>query len=273
MKERVADIVRRAELLARVMSGEPVSKDRAAELFGVQEITISRDLQALRELGLQIYSRKHGITVYDPLPAKVLVDLAAEYYPTKLNSGLYRRQINLLARVFPDKFFYALVLCAKAAREQLVVQIEYRRLTDDTEHTYTLQPVKIANRDLNWVLHAFKEGEDILKTFFINRIISIKILRRKFAGTPPTEEESMLYGMRFRFSPAVRTAVSHKLWFEDFSIEEEEGGTIVLTTKQPITNRLAAWCITWWGNIEIIEPVELKTYIRRMIGAFSEKNG
>ena len=47
---------------------------------------------------------------------------------------------------------------------------------------------------------------------------------------------------------------------------------VILTTQQPLTNTLAGWCLSWWDKIEIIEPIELKDKILKMVNAFLQRN-
>ena len=61
MKSYVDDILRRSELLARVMNGEELSKADAAYIFKVSEVTINRDIKALRDSGISIFSKKNRL--------------------------------------------------------------------------------------------------------------------------------------------------------------------------------------------------------------------
>ena len=72
MKSYVEDILRRSELLARVMNGEVLSKGDAADIFKVSEITINRDLKALRDDGISLFSKK-GRLVLEKTPQKSLL--------------------------------------------------------------------------------------------------------------------------------------------------------------------------------------------------------
>jgi len=72
--------------------------------------------------------------------------------------------------------------------------------------------------------------------------------------------------------PQVEQELYYKIWFEDFEIEKQSDGHIILRTNQPITNRLAAWCISWWDAMEILKPKALRNYITEMIMSYMIKN-
>ena len=92
----------------------------------------------------------------------------------------------------------------------------------------------------------------------------------KTANIPETNGNK--YKMIFKFNPEVKEEVNAKIWFEIFEINTDENDYLILTTQQPITNKLAAWCISWWDKLEIIEPVELKERIKNMMNSFKEVN-
>ncbi|MDP4176228.1 MAG: hypothetical protein Q8933_19770, partial [Bacteroidota bacterium] len=71
-----------------------------------------------------------------------------------------------------------------------------------------------------------------------------------------------------RFNPEVENQIYNKIFFDDYKLHKSNDGFIMLTTNQIITHRLAAWCISWWDMLKVIEPVELKEHIKRMINSF-----
>jgi len=95
---------------------------------------------------------------------------------------------------------------------------------------------------------------------------------KKFILNKVPEKEEKIFDIILKFIPEVEQEFIYKLWFDEFEIEKDEKGSILLKTKQPITNRLASWCISWWDAIEVIQPVELKDYIKEMIKYYQSKN-
>jgi len=74
-----------------------------------------------------------------------------------------------------------------------------------------------------------------------------------------------------RFSPEVENEIYYKIWFDEFEIIKDSEGYIILKTEQPITNRLAAWCVSWWDKIRITSPIELEAQINQMIKAYKKQ--
>lgn len=271
MKSYVDDIVRRSELLARVMNGEVLSKADAADLFKVSEITINRDIQAMRELGISIFSKKNKLILEETPRCSELISIASDYLPLKLNSDLFHKQVKVYSKSDKKDFFSKLVLLSKSVDESLIVNLTYKRFYDNKISEYRLYPIRLTNVGLNWILHAFKAGEVIIKSFYLIRIQKIKLTDKKFTRTSLPKESEELFDIELRFDSRVRDEILDKNWFESFELEEI-GNFVILKTRQSITNSLAAWCISWWDLIEIIRPVELKTYINEMIDDYKSKN-
>ncbi len=169
-------------------------------------------------------------------------------------------------------YFSNLTLIAKAVNEGKYINISYQRLSDDEIYKYILKPVRLFCSGYNWILHAFKEGEDILKSFYVTRIKSIALKDRKFKSLPVIEEKKEAVKMMFRFPAEIMSEINDKIWFDDFTISYDEKSSMILETKQEITIRLATWCISWWDKIEILEPKALVIFINEMIESFKKNN-
>jgi predicted DNA-binding transcriptional regulator YafY len=272
MKYYIADIVRRVEILARAINEEEMSKADYGHEFNVAQVTINRDLEWLREFGIEIFSRKNIIQLTKTPPKEVINKLLAEYLPLKLNSDIFLQQVRTFSKKEGISYFSNLTLIAKAVNEGKFINISYQRLSDDEIHKYILKPVRLFCSGYNWILHAFKDGDDILKSFYITRIKSIALKDKKFKSLPLAEEKKEAVKIIFRFPLEVASEINDKIWFDEFNIFYDEKGYILLETNQEISIRLATWCIGWWDKIEIVEPKALVTFINEMIESFKRNN-
>ncbi|HMU43977.1 MAG TPA: WYL domain-containing transcriptional regulator [Ignavibacteriaceae bacterium] len=271
MKSYTDDIKRRSELLARVLNGEEFSKADAADILGVSEITINRYIHSLREDGINIYSKKNKLIVEEFPTQSTLVSIASDYIPLKLNSDVFHKQVKAYSQKDKKEFFPKLILIAKAVDEGLVINLVYKRFYDNKTAIYELHPVRLINNELNWILQGVKKGEDEIKSFYLSRIKKLKLTDNKFRKLPLYQKKKGIMEIELKFDPRVRDEILDKIWFEFFELEEADN-FIILKTKQPITNKLASWCISWWDSIEILKPVELKKYISEMIEDYKSKN-
>jgi predicted DNA-binding transcriptional regulator YafY len=272
LKYDFSEMIRRTEILARIMNGESHSKADLAGCFNVTEITINRDLKWLRDCGIQIYSMRGTVKLLKFPDDELLNHMAADYLPVVLNSGIYLKQVKLLSKLNSNKSFEFLVLLAKAVYERLIIRMKYTRLSDDTTHEYELKPYRLFADRLNWQLQAIKNGESIIKTFYLSRIESISLTEKNFNEITADTKTDKIYKMKFKFPEDLEKEVIDKIWFEEYEIQRPDDGSLLLITEQPVTNSLAAWCISWWDKIEILGPPELLVYAKDMMHSFSEIN-
>lgn len=271
MKSYTNDIIRRTELLARVMNGEELSKADISELYKVSEITVNRDLQALRNNGISIYSKKNKLIVEEMPSTSELVTIASDYLPLKLNSDIFNKQVKSFSKTDKKDFFVKLVLLSKAVDETKIINLNYKRFYDNKSSEYVLYPVRLVNSGFNWILHAYKEGEEELKSFYLTRIDKIKLSDKKYNKLAIPTADKKKHEVELKFDAKVRFEVLDKIWFDNYEIKEEDE-YIIIKTKQEITNALASWCLSWWDQMEVIKPLELKSTIKAMYKDFARKN-
>jgi predicted DNA-binding transcriptional regulator YafY len=137
---------------------------------------------------------------------------------------------------------------------------------------YRLKPVRLVNSDFNWILLGIKEGESITKSFYVSRIENLIYHDESFMPITESASKKKLYEITLRFNPEVEDEVLDKIWFDDFTLKKDSKRFIILKTNQEISNRLAAWCLSWWDMIKIIKPKRLKEYTTEMIQAYRISN-
>lgn len=265
------DFLRQIEILSSVLNGDVKSKADYAELYSVSEITINRDISALRRLGIQINSKKNSLVLFAHPPVETLVSLCSNYLPLKLNSYSFKDQVELISKINQDTFFQNIIFASKAVLEKFYLKINYKKKSGEINN-YLVKPVRILLKDKNWLLYAVKEGETEIKTFFLSRIQSIRPLDKKFEITSRKTDTKNEVEVILEFSPTVENEIYDKIWFENYTLEKTKNGKIKLKIVQPITSSLAGWCITWWDTVKIVKPMALKKYCAEMILEFQKRN-
>lgn len=271
MKFNTKDIIRQNEILALIFNGARMSKQDLADYFEVETITIERDLRVFRDAGIDIGSKKNIVGIYNKPDKSNLIVLAADYLPLKLNSDVFHKQVKSLAKVNPA-FYQYLVLISKAVKEGKYLDVVYTKLEDDQTHSYKLKPVRLVSADLNWILQAYKDGCTTIQTFYLSRIVSLNLSGKAFKSQPIPEENKDKMSIVLKFNHKVKRELNYKIFFDEFTLEELPDGYILLKTSQPISNSLAGWCISWWDMIKVVEPNELREYIRNMVDSYLSTN-
>ncbi len=264
--------LRQIEILSQIINGKVCSKADLAAEYNVEEITINRDMRVLRDKGIQIFSKNNRVVLTSAPTAEILSRLAAEYISLKLNSEMHYENLKVLSKHLKQNTLTCLTFISKAIAEKIVIEIKYQRLYDDQIETYVLQPVRLINIEYNWLMHACKMNETLIQSFYVNRIKDIRLSNKKFRLNVLEQSTEAKYKIILRFHPDVEQQVLGKIWFDDFEAEKDATDFIIIKTNQPITNKLASWCISWWNNIEVIEPDELKNHIHSMISEYLKNN-
>lgn len=272
MKDTYRDFLRRNEILAFVIKGGDYSKSDLAMLFKVAEITISRDLQWLRSQGVPIYSKKNIVVLTDKPNRNVLVQLLSQYIPIKLNTNLILDSVNPSIRISVKEFYEKCIIISKAVSEKRKIEIIYKRFYDNKINSYRVQPIKLYNNEYNWILRAIDENDIIEKSYYLSRITQVSLTEEMFDIAETDTSNVVKKKIILKFSPEVESQVLDKIWFDKFDLKKENDGTIVLTTRQPLTNKLASWCISWWDKLTIVSPVALKILTENMIIAYKSVN-
>lgn len=265
------DLKRQIEILALIQNGANLSKADWAYKYSVSEITINRDLKELRNKGVSVFSKNGRVILNEKIDKNVQIELITVYYSLSLYSETIVKKLTVILKQNGEKHFSIITLIAKAIHEKLKIDISYKRFYDNEIGNYLLKPISIDTSELNWILTAYKDGEEIPKSFYLNRIESIKLTNLKFK-IPSTNKKEKLSEIVLRFNPKVKNEIKDKIWFEDYEFTVNSDNYITLKTNQPITNKLSAWCITWWDMIEIISPKELKNHTLDMIEDFMKIN-
>jgi predicted DNA-binding transcriptional regulator YafY len=271
MKNYISDIIRQAEILAESLNGAENSKSDYECYYDVSPATIDRDLDKLRSFGIEIYSKKKVVKVLSPPPKEALIRIAADYLPLKLNSDIFSKTIKSLSKTSKTNFYQFIILISKAVKENIAIIITYQR-GDGEINSYKIKPLSIINNGFNWVFYAEDTKDNITKTFFVTRIKKLELTKTKFYKTFIEVDNIDKYKLILRFNPIVIREIEDKIWFDEYSLENDENGFLVLRTEQSISIKLAAWCISWWDKLEILHPIELKDYIGKMIYDFTKIN-
>lgn len=272
MKIITEHYLRQIEILARLINGEKFSKADLADNYKVSEITINRDLKSLRLMGFQVFSKKGNVKLFEQPKTEDLIYLSADFLSLRLSSIQLTNSIKNLTKLKNEKFFELLVLLTKAVNESIIVEITYNRFYDNEIGKYKIKPIQLINNEFNWLLSGIKVGEKIVKTFYLSRIKDILLTTKVFEKLKEGTTNSKKHKIILKFNPEVKNEISDKIWFDNFELQEDQTGFISLTTYQPLTNKLAGWCISWWDTIKIEEPKELKKYINEMIDFYRKNN-
>lgn len=273
MKDIKTKIKRQTELLGLVINFPNECKiHHLEEIFGVNEPTIKRDLQELRNYGIAIHSQKgKGVNVYEKIRPEIIKNILNQYIGITINRNAYVYATNLLVKKLLMESISTITILQQCIEKHLKAKIKYSKPEDRSIEEREIKPYCIFQGDKNWRLLAEHNG--VIKQFIINRIISLTQLDSKF--TPISSEKideifstsfrswlgNERHKVRIKFYPPWSKRIKPRQLMESQKIVEEPDGSIVYETIVNSLSEIASWIVSRGRGVIVLEPEELKKLV------------
>lgn len=253
-----------------------------AELFGVELLTIKRDLNDLRSEGIDIHSVHHkGIIVSRPLSDAKLRTLIQQYAAVSFYETFIEKSTNLMVKHLREKALSNMVALQVCIEKHKGAVIDYEKEKTGTEKHGAefgreIFPLRIFRTDNYWRVLAMNEGK--LKQFHLNKIIEVRESPRKF--NPPSEneiDEIFKYSWRSwmakdRFPVKLEMdgvwaeRIKTNMLMEEEKITEvkKSGGKIIYETVVNSLDEVAGWIVSRGKGVKVLEPEELKKKVIKL---------
>lgn len=273
MKDYRLKVKRQIELLGIVLN-KPGNYNTAdfEVMFGVNELTIKRDLRELRNMGIDIHSRKNkGINVFSKIQEETIKYILTQYIGITANQSSYDQASSLLVQKLKSKSISFMTLFQRCIENSCKVKIIYKKRGEFPDNERTVEPYRIFQSDKNWRLLA-RHG-DITKQFLFNNIILVEPLNKKFKQLSQsqideifaTSFKSWLGNERFPIRLKLTTPWSYRIkprqLMEFQKIIETEDGSIIYETIVNSLKEISGWIVSRGEGIVVLEPEELKQMV------------
>lgn len=261
---RLDDLQRQIALAAYIFEhADRYSESDLARHFHITEATLRRDVRSLRDMGLDVRSRK----------MRYRVDLSLEQMNFLITTAFaYGNQesIKNLALVH-DKLGPRTVAffidCMQAIRHRQTVEIAYRSARSQNSQWRTITPVAFYNSGKSCYLIAIHG--DTTKIYTLERISDYRFTRQPSpVKTLPTLGELFRYSwgsftggrlsnVRLRFKDDLEDYLSEKFWVEELQLKHSDDG-LEVSMRVKLSNEFIAWLLGWGDAVTVLEPEELK---------------
>lgn len=270
-----------------------------AERFEVSVRTIYRDIDALSEAGIPVYTeagRNGGIRLMNNfvLDKAVLSEEEKREILTALQSINFTqnnssRTLQKLSAIFHlrsedwlevdfsrwgnkgtdnEKF----ELLKKAVIHRKCVKITYAN-SYGAIHERIVWPLKMSYKSMSWYLKAYCTKKQDYRIFKLTRIIDLEVLADSFhkSSFPESDEAS---------GQACNTIVlcfpenmSYRVYdeFDKTRISKNENGDLIVSVEMPEDEWLTGYLLSFGDQVDIIEPVYLREIVARQAKKIYEK--
>lgn len=273
MKDLRQKIKRQTEILGLVISS-PSSyqiKD-LAELYEVDDLTIKRDLQDLRSLGIDIHSnRKKGIAIYNNILNETLKTIIHQYISIAINQSTFDQATNLFLNKLGINAISILTQLQVFIENNYQIKINYLKPDEKIVEERIIEPYIIFQADKNWRLLANHNGT--IKQFILNNIKSIEKLNKKFKPVSQKEIEEIFrtsfkcwlgkdkINVKLKFLPPWTDRLKPRKLMELEKVTEYPDGSAIYETVVNSLSEIASWIVSRGKGVIVIEPIELKELV------------
>ncbi len=275
MKDLKIKIKRQTEILGLVLDhpGQYQIYD-LEEMFGVNDLTIKRDLHELRSLGIDIHSEgKKGVNIVSKISDEILKAIIPQYIGIAVNQSSYDQATNLFISKLGPKSISTLTQLQMCIDQNFQVKILYQKPEEKIVEERILDPYCIFQGDKHWRLLA--NHNDSVKQFLLNNIKTIERLEKKFRPISQKQIDEIFstsfkcwlgnerYTVKLKFLPPWPDRMKPRQLMEFQKVTDEPDGSIIYETVVNSLNEIASWIVSRGEGVVVLEPESLKSLVLR----------
>lgn len=273
MSEYIKKLKRQIEIIGLALSKyQTYSIADLAFLYGVEELTIKRDLSGIRSRGIDIHStKKQGIKIYNPISPDLLKEFILEYISFSYSEDYPDKSTNILIKKHGEKSLSFIVDLQRAIENFNIVNIDYQQTSTTIKKNIEICPIKIFQAQNEWRVLAL--NEQIIKQYLISKLIDLRLTQRKFS---PISKEKLNYifssslkswigpeqfYIKILFEKNWAEVISNKTYLLNQSITEQSDGSVVFEGIVNSLDEAETWILSFGKGVKVLQPEELKTRV------------
>ena len=243
-----------------------------AQLFKVEELTIKRDLNDLRQSGILIHSAKgRGVRVdKKPSPEKIR-ELIKQYSALISSCSFVEKSTALLVTRLKAEALANMVVLQMCIDTNTMAVIDYEKDADVYERNLEISPLLIFQTDNYWRLLTINDGR--IKQFLMNKILHAKRSPRTFKPVSKEKIDDVFkysfrswlgedtYSIKLSFSSYWADRLKPKQLLDSETFTKMPDGSIEYTATVNSLDEIAGWIVTRGEGVKVIAPAELKARV------------
>ena len=290
--------------------GEICAKELAKE-FNVSLRTLRRDVEAMGSAYSYHKDKIHFSGSPESKEASPLALMLLKSFAYSLSGDVRRQILSLLENLesqltqnASDVLFTranleeitlgldSIATLQRAIRAQRIITFSYKKEQNRLEEssaahisTCEVLPLKILSFESEWYLLASESG--VVKKFYLNSMSDIATLEREVRQEERVESEvleRLEYALNAWFMPTRKPFIV-RLWVDskvakyfkrkkispNQHLEENPDGSLDITLSITDFMEIAPLVMMWIPNVIVLEPVELREFIKRDVRAYVEQ--
>lgn len=243
------------------------------DLFGVEALTINRDLKDLRFAGISIGSRNRLGIKYDAGLDEQKVHLyISTFSALKLRNPAADKATALAVKKHGVNALYIFVTLQHCIENKICVEIEYEKSGGEISKR-VIEPIDLFVNEGQWRVVAQEKGKK--KQYLLVKIHSISATGKTFMSESNAQSELLKnawgswmgedeFLVKLHFDKERAAYIRPKQLIENQRIEEQPDGTLIFSATVNSLREIGTWVLGWGRGCKVLEPVELRDLVIRL---------
>jgi predicted DNA-binding transcriptional regulator YafY len=246
-----------------------------AELFGVEELTVKRDMNDLRSGGIAIHSAKgKGVGLERKPPLEKIRELIKQYSALNTSDSYVEKSTALLVGRLKENALANMVILQMCIDKNKMAVIDYEKDAEVYERSVEISPLLIFQTDNYWRLLTVSDGR--IKQFIMNKIMSAKESNKSFKPISKEKIEDVFkhsfrswlgedtYKIKLRFSSYWADRMKPKQLLDSETFIPQGDGSVIYDATVNSLDEIAGWVATRGEGVNVLEPEELKQKVIKL---------
>ena len=178
-----------------------------------------------------------------------------------------------------------------AVRARKEVRFDYHKLTGSKPEHRVVHPYHVGQIEHGWYVVAYDPARKGMRTFALQRIENLELLKSKFTRDPAFNARDHLGGgfgvwsyndkpkqpheVRIRFEGYAARVIAERVWHPTQQIValRKDGSAIEFQAVLYGLEEITRWILSWGGKAKVLEPPELKERVRKELTAMAKNHG
>ena len=170
------------------------------------------------------------------------------------------------------------------------VSFDYHKLTGSKPEHRTVQPYHVGQIEHGWYLLAYDPGRKGMRTFALQRVTNLQVLKTKFVRDPRFNardhlgggfgvwsyagEEKRKHEVHIRFEGYAARIVAERQWHSTQAIRKlkADGSVIEFQADLSGVEEITRWVLSWGSKAQVLGPPELLKRVREELEGMMKSN-
>jgi predicted DNA-binding transcriptional regulator YafY len=267
------NLKRKIELLGYALDNPDALRDADFALLFERDIpTIKRDMQELRNEGIDIHSeKKKGVCLRTEIDPQLLQKLVVQYMGICASEGGIDRATRLMVKKLKGKALSILVRLQQCIEQKRIVRIDYQKDAKQQEFDREIKPLIIFSSEGYWRVLAQHEGKT--KQYHLNKLLDVRPTERTFK--PPSHEQiealfrnsfkswigTERHQIKLRLDRTWTQRMRPQQLMETQVITENPDGSVILEATVNSLTEIASWVVSRGSGVVVLDPPELRQMV------------